>query len=110
MKVVQVMETTVVVRLVGDFDAYNRDELRRLLQPALEQPDVVIDFSATRYIDSSCLTELANLRRSRLGAGLPAVRLVISNRNIRKIFQIVGFDQVFPVYESLHDATHQPTC
>jgi anti-sigma B factor antagonist len=103
------METTVVVRLAGDFDAYNRDELRRLLQPAREHADVVIDFSATRYVDSSCLTELANLRRSRLGDGLPTVRLVITSKNMRKIFQIVGFDQVFPLYESLEEATHQPT-
>jgi anti-anti-sigma factor len=94
----------VVVQLVGDFDAYNADELRRLLQPAQDGADVVIDFSATRYVDSSCLTELATIRRARLDRGLSACRLVVPNKNMRKIFQIVGFDHVFPLFESLQEA------
>jgi anti-anti-sigma factor len=94
----------VIVRLVGDFDAYNAEELRRLLDPARDGAEVVIDFTGTRYVDSTCLTELATIRRSRLDHGLPVCRLVVPNRNMRKIFQIVGFDHVFPLFESLDEA------
>jgi anti-anti-sigma factor len=94
----------VIVRLAGDYDAYNSDELRRLLEPACDGADVVIDFTGARYVDSSCLTELAQVRRQRLDGGLPVMRLVIPNRNMRKIFEIVGFDQVFPLFESLEEA------
>lgn len=97
----------VVVHLAGDFDAYNADELRRLLEPAQEGESVVIDFTKTRYVDSSCLTELATIRRARLDRGLSACRLVVPNKNMRKIFQIVGFDHVFPLFESLEEALSQ---
>lgn len=98
----------IVVQLAGDFDAYNADELRGLLMPALDGNDVVIDFTATRYIDSTCLTQLATIRRRRLEQGLPACRLVVPHKNMRKIFEIVGFDQVFPLYQTLDEALAQP--
>lgn len=99
-------EQSVVVRLSGDFDAYNVPELRRLLQPAETAADVVLDFSATRYVDSSCLTELAILRRLRIERGLPAMRLVVPGANMRKLLHIVGFDLVFPLYDTLDEAVH----
>jgi len=100
---------SVVIRLAGDFDAYNCPELRRLLEPAKGAEDVVIDFTATRYVDSSCLKELAALRRFRLEKGLPAVRLVVPGRNLRKLLNIVGFDLVFPLFDSLDDALQTAT-
>jgi|SRR5579884_1766034 len=96
---------SVVIKLVGDFDAYNADELRRLLEPAQDGADVVIDFTGTRYVDSSCLTELATIRRLRVDRGLSPCRLVVPHKNMRKIFQIVGFDHVFPLFQTLEEAT-----
>lgn len=98
----------VVVQLVGDFDAYNAEELRGLLRPAHDGAEVVIDFSATRYVDSTCLTELATIRRRRMERGLSNCRLVVPHRNMRKIFEIVGFDQVFPLFNSVDEALGQP--
>lgn len=98
----------IVVQLVGDFDAYNAEELRALLKPAREGADVVIDFTQTKYVDSSCLTELAAIRRLRMDHGLPVCRLVVPHRNLRKILQIVGFDTVFPLFDSVEEALVQP--
>jgi len=98
----------VIVSLAGDYDAFNNEELRRLLAPARDSADAVIDFTATSYVDSSCLTELANVRRSRQDGGLPVLRLVVPSRNMRKIFEIVGFDQIFPLFNTLDEALIQP--
>jgi len=99
-------DRSVVVELSGDFDSYHSPELRRLLEPACETPDVVIDFTAARYIDSSCLTELAIVRRLRIQRGLPAMRLVVPTANMRKLLHIVGFDLVFPLYATRAEAMH----
>ncbi len=100
------MTEPVVVNLAGDFDTYNSPQLRRLLAPAGDAPDVVIDLSAACYLDSTCLTELAVLRRLRIERGFPPMRLVVPTANIRKILHIVGFDVVFPLYGTLQEALH----
>ncbi len=101
-------QESLILRLAGEFDAYNREELARLLFPARDNAQVVIDFTAARYVDSSCLAELASIRRARLDRGLPSVRLVIPNANMRKIFEIVGFDQVFPLFQTVEEAAQDP--
>ncbi len=93
-----------IVRLTGEFDAFNSAELRRLLAGVQDARQVVIDFTQTRYIDSSCLTELANLRRMRAAHELPAARIVMPGKNLRRIFKIVGFDTVFPVFDTMQQA------
>jgi anti-sigma B factor antagonist len=65
--------------------------------------DVVVDFSDTTFIDSTTLGVLVGgVKRLRPNGG--QLRLVCSDRNITKIFEITGLNKVFPIHASRAEA------
>jgi anti-sigma B factor antagonist len=97
-------ETAAIV-LRGEVDLYTAPRLKEELVRSIElgARRVVIDLTDTAFIDSTTLGVLVGgLRRLRPIGG--EVALVITDRNIRKIFEITGLDRVFPIYESRPDA------
>jgi anti-anti-sigma factor len=87
-----------------ELDVWACEELEAALEPSYEHPDVIIDLSAVRYIDSSCLGKLANKRRVRMSKGFAPARIVVSSVNIRRIFNVVGFHEVWPMFDTLDEA------
>jgi len=89
-----------VIALTGEVDLYTAPELKQELVKAIEggNVSVVVDLTGTTFIDSTTLGVLVGgLKRVRPGGGqLP---LVITDRNIRKIFEITGLDRVFPIHD-----------
>lgn len=94
-----------VIVLSGEVDLYTAPELKQELLRAIEEGvnSVVVDMTDTSFIDSTTLGVLVSgLKRLRPKGGQLA--LVISDRNIRKVFDITGLDRVFPIYDAQHDA------
>jgi anti-anti-sigma factor len=88
-----------------EWDLTACDELEKHLAPAFSHPNVVIDMSAVTFIDSSCLRTLALMRQKRVTeGGFGPVRLVIEDSNIRRLFSVVGFDKLWPIFETLKEA------
>lgn len=58
--------------------------------------DVSIDFTHTRYMDSSALGMLLNVKKHFQGASVP-VKITSVNEQIRKILTISRFDQRFVI-------------
>ena len=94
-----------IVALTGEVDLYTAPELKQELLDAIaaDGPGVVVDLSEATFIDSTTLGVLVG--------GLKCLRpddrelvLVITDRNIRKIFDITGLDRVFPIHESRAEA------
>jgi anti-sigma B factor antagonist len=94
-------ESAVVIVLAGEVDLYTAprfdDELGRAIEGGSRY--VIVDLTETTFIDSTTLGVLVGgLRRLRPhGAELV---LVLSDPNLRKIFQITGLDRVVSVYET----------
>ncbi|MBV8373398.1 MAG: STAS domain-containing protein [Candidatus Eremiobacteraeota bacterium] len=80
------------------------DALERILEPAYSAPHVVVDMSAVTYIDSTCLAKLARMRKIRSEHGFAPARLVIVSAHLKRLFRIVQFDRIWPLYDSLEDA------
>ena len=60
--------------------------------------NVVIDMTDTTFIDSTTLGVLVSgLKRLNPSGG--KLTLVVTDRNIRKIFEITGLDRVFTIHE-----------
>src|SRR3990172_6358012 len=92
--------TAYVITLEGEADLYTAPELKGELQRGMEDgaENVVVDLSATTFIDSTTLGVLIGaVKRLRSVGG--SVSLVCSDRNIRKIFEITLLDRVFPIFE-----------
>jgi|SRR5579863_1033951 len=87
-----------------EWDLVFAPELERLLESSYSHPGVVIDMSKVRFIDSTCLGKFVKMRKERGARGLAVERIVIPNENIRRVFALVRFDRIWPLYLSLSEA------
>jgi anti-sigma B factor antagonist len=89
-----------VIALTGEVDLYTAPEFKNELIRVIEggATTVVVDFTDTTFIDSTTLGVLVSgLKRVRPKSGqLP---LVITDRNIKKVFEITGLDRIFPIHD-----------
>ena len=89
-----------VIALTGEVDLYTAPELKQELVRVIENGagNVVIDMTDTTFIDSTTLGVLVSgLKRLNPSGG--KLTLVVTDRNIRKIFEITGLDRVFTIHE-----------
>lgn len=94
-----------VVRLdAPEWDIASAEQLGDILSAACDRPDVVIDMSAVEYFDSTCLGKLARVHAKRVDKGYPAAPLVIRSPQVRRIFRIVQYDRLWPIFDSLDAA------
>ena len=88
-----------------EWDIASCEAFEELLIPAHDHPDVVIDLSNVSFMDSSCLHKIANVFRERVvKRGLRPARLVIAKSPVRRLFQIVRFNRIWPIYATLEEA------
>ena len=101
----QVNETTHVVTVRGEIDLFTAPEFKQRIHGAIEagRELVVVDLSATTFIDSSSLGVLISAhRRLSLGGG----RLVIACDvpAVLNTFRITGLDTVLEVVRTRDEA------
>ena len=92
-----------VVRLGGELDLYNADEVRAALNQAIDAGAgrVVIDMSDVEFVDSTALGVLVEAR-SRLGRD--GLALAAPQLDTRRTLQVSGLDRHLPVHDSVEDA------
>lgn len=95
--------TAVVIRLGGEIDLYNSDEVRAALARAVDgEPScVVVDFSQVEFVDSTVLGVLVEAR-SRLGER--GLRIAGPQLETMRALKVSGLDRHLAVYESLEAA------
>jgi anti-anti-sigma factor len=93
-----------IVTFAGEYDMPCKSALRRDMNDAADEDVVVLDFSAVTYIDSTCLTELALLSRSRKEAGREPATLVLPDGTVKRILSIAHIDSLFRTFPSLGEA------
>jgi anti-anti-sigma factor len=94
---------SVIVRLAGELDLYNADDVRRALLQAVDAaPEkIVVDMAEVEFVDSTALGVLLEAR-SKLGrAGL---MLAAPRLETRRTLQVSGLDRHLPVHDSVEDA------
>jgi len=83
--------------LSGDIDLASRDALQAAFEGIPNCDELVIDMLAVRFIDSTGLSHLVEVRRrirSQCGAG---VKLVVGDPGVYKVFRICGLDKIFEI-------------
>ena len=94
-----------IVAVTGEADLYTAPELKERLIETIEAGTVklVVDFSETTFIDSTALGVLIGAMK-RLAPKEGQVSLVITDRSVRKVFEITKLDTLFPIYTTRSDA------
>jgi anti-sigma B factor antagonist len=96
-----------VLELSGEFDLETVPEidrfLRRRLGPLYHREHLVIDLSATTFVDSSFVAFVVKLLKD-LRAGRKELILVRPAGQVRRVLALVGLPNLVPVFESLEEA------
>jgi anti-sigma B factor antagonist len=97
-------DRAVVVRLAGELDLHNVDEVRAALaQVGAERPErLVVDLAEVSFIDSTTLGALVEARNS-LGEGVPLL-LSAPVRDVRRALEVSGLDRRFEIYDTIENA------
>jgi len=95
---------TVVLVLHGEADLHVAPEVRDRLLEAVESDaaGVVVDLSDVTFVDSMMLGALLGGMKRMRGKG--RFRIVVSSREIRRLFEITLLDRVFSLDQSRHAA------
>jgi anti-sigma B factor antagonist len=93
-----------VVKLAGELDLYNAQDVRRVLIDACSNGPqrVVVDLSEVEFIDSTALGVLIEAR-ARL-ANKRAFLLAAPGLATRRVLEISGLDRQFAVHDSVSEA------
>ena len=98
-------DSTHVVAVTGEIDLFTAPEFKQRVAEPIDagRSNVIVDLSATTFIDSSSLGVLIGAhRRLKLRGG--SLVVVCDNEAIVKTFKITGLDGVFTLVKSLDDA------
>src|ERR671916_2790858 len=101
----KVDSTTHIVAVSGEIDLFTAPEFKQRMSAPIDAgcSNLVVDLSATTFIDSSSLGVLIGAhRRLKLRGG--SLVVVCENEAISKTFKITGLDGVFTLVPSLDDA------
>jgi stage II sporulation protein AA (anti-sigma F factor antagonist) len=96
---------TAVVTATGEIDITNAESLRNELLSALNAGalGLVVDMTATTFIDSAGVTALVRASR-RATATEATVRLAVTAPAVLRVLNLVGIDQLIQVHPSVTDA------
>ncbi|MEO5800808.1 MAG: STAS domain-containing protein [Gemmatimonadales bacterium] len=94
-----------VVAVEGQLIVANRQDLKQLMQDALDQGErkFLLDFSKTAYIDSSGLGALVSISKKVREAG-GDLRLAGLNEDLRSLFELTKLDTLFTISETPSEA------
>jgi anti-anti-sigma factor len=96
---------TAVFTLEGRVDTQGAVEMDQTLQAAVAagKHNMVLDLAQVSYISSAGLRTLADIiTRNRAEGG--DLKLVALSHKVLRVFRIIGFDKLFPIYDSLEAA------
>jgi anti-sigma B factor antagonist len=97
-----------VVDVKGEVDVYTAPKLREQLIELVSEGsyDIVVNLEGVDFLDSTGLGVLVGaLKRVKAHEG--DLALVCTQDKILKIFKITGLTKVFPIYNSVEDATSE---
>lgn len=93
---------TAVITATGEIDLTNAEYLRDALLSTLNAgaTALVVDLTAVTFLDSAGVTALVRASR-RADAAEAALRLAVTAPAVLRVMNLVGIDQLVPVYPSV---------
>lgn len=100
------LKRAVVVEVSGRIDHETAPELEKTLEGLIEDGhyNIVIDLENVEYISSRGLRALLTARKAARRWNRGDVRLANLQEHVRETFDLVGFTQLFEIYDDLVEA------
>ena len=99
------IDTCTVVKVEGDIVVPETDQLKEFLLERIDggRHDLILDFTTVPYMDSSAISVLLTLLQAARRHG-GDVRLVGINDRISELFEQVGLQHIFRLFEGRKEA------
>lgn len=92
------------VVFAGEYDIANKDGIQRTLQRFEASEGLVIDLTDVTYFDSTFISELIRLERTRKAQNFERTTIVAPAKSVvRRLFEIAGLAPLFTIVESHKD-------
>src|SRR5581483_9343559 len=91
---------THVMSIKGEIDISTAGTFESELARAVDAKSLVVDLSKCRYLDSSAISAIFRVHRKSGGR----MRLVVTNKMVRRVVEVTKLDTIIPVYSSLEEA------
>ena len=101
----QVLDGIHVCSVTGEVDYSVKDQFESGLKSAVDgvHSPLVIDLTGVRYMDSTGLNALARAKAA-MTARKDELYIVLPQPHLQKVFEIVGFDRIFHLHQTLEEA------
>ena len=88
---------TTTIKCHGKLVSENTDQIRKLVQPMIQQGGrrIVLDFTDLDYLDSSDLGAIVGLKVSQINRGMCLLELVNLTPRVKKLLTITNLMQLF---------------
>ena len=102
-RAVETVDGAVVVRLAGELDLYNAEEVRAALTDAIvSSPErLVVDMADVEFVDS---TALGVLIEARAKVGADRLAIAAPQLDTRRTLHVSGLDRHLSVHDTVEDA------
>jgi len=96
-----------IIAIKGRMDAVCAPDLENLLEDRIKEGDLsfIFDFNDLEYISSAGLQCILAAAKT-LEASKGIIALTSLQGTVKEVFEISGFDTLFPIYDSVEDAIH----
>jgi stage II sporulation protein AA (anti-sigma F factor antagonist) len=104
--IVKEKKKSVVVKIVGEIDQHNAEELRQSVDKAFERSrcsNMIFDFSAVSFMDSAGIGLLIGRYKNVRSRG-GNVAIVGMNRDLSRIYTISGLKKIMACHGTLDEA------
>ncbi len=93
--------------VVGELDAFTSEDLASALKEwiAKEAGRVILNFTEVTFLSSAGLRVLQKAQKDSRAIG-GEVRVFGVSGHVAKVFAIVGFDRLIPIFPTLQEALH----
>lgn len=94
-----------MISLAGEVDLYTAPDFKQKLLEVIGEggKQIVVDLTGTTFIDSTTLGVLVGGNKQ-LRSNEGQLSVVCDDRNITKIFEVTGLDNVFTIYPTREEA------
>lgn len=93
-----------VLPLAGEWDVYQASQLRERLEPAYNEPEVIVDLTAAKYVTSCLISALVRAQKYRMARNMQIAALAVRSAFVRRLLSLTHVDDVFPIYYDVNEA------
>jgi anti-anti-sigma factor len=95
---------TAIVTFAGEYDIAAKERLRADLNRFVDVSNVILDFSAVTFVDSTAIAELVRLHRLRAENLYERETIVVGAPSLRRLFGLLQLNKIFEIVDVLEDA------